>query len=148
MVFKGTMIDETTKSVVDLRGSKQNEGMTRYRYRAVLLLFLLLNLTACQTWQSVSLDAISPAQLIEEDQPDRVRVTGGGVLDLELVSPSVEGDQLVGAGGFSMPLEDVLRLEVRGFSLERTMLAGVGAYAGAVVAYLIACGLCHLEGEW
>ena len=52
--------------------------MTRYRPRAVLLLFLLLNLTACQTWQSVSLGAISPAQLIEEDQPDRVRVTGGG----------------------------------------------------------------------
>ena len=67
-MFKSTMIDETTKSVVDLRGSKQNEGMTRYRYRAVLLLFLLLNLTACQTWQSVSLDAISPAQVIEEDQ--------------------------------------------------------------------------------
>ena len=44
--------------------------MTRYRPRAVLLLFLLLHLTACQTWHSVSLDAISPAQLIEEDQPD------------------------------------------------------------------------------
>jgi len=42
--------------------------MTRHRPHAVLLLFLLLNLTACQTWQSVSLDAISPAQLIEEDQ--------------------------------------------------------------------------------
>jgi hypothetical protein len=52
--------------------------MTRHRPRAVLLLFLLLHLTACQTWKYVSLDAISPAQLIEEDQPDRVRVTGGG----------------------------------------------------------------------
>ena len=61
---------------------KPNEGMTRYRARAVLLLLLLLNLTACQTWQSVSLGAISPAQVIEEDQPDRVRVTGGDVLDL------------------------------------------------------------------
>ena len=101
--------------------------MTRYRYRAVLLLFLLLNLTACQTWQSVSLGAISPAQLIEEDQPDRVRVTGGGVLDLELVSPSVEGDQLVGAGDFSMPLADILSLEVRGFSLVRTIGAGFGS---------------------
>ena len=122
--------------------------MTRYRRRAVLLLFLVLHLTACSTWQSVSLDAIGPAQLIEEDRPERVRVTTEDVTELELVSPSVEGDQLVGAGGFSMPLEDVLRLEVRGFSLGRTILAGVGAYAGAVVAYLIACGLCHLEGEW
>jgi len=113
--------------------------MTRHRPRAVLLLFLLLHLTACQTWHSVSLDAISPAQLIEEDQPDRVRVTGGGVLDLELVSPSVEGDQLVGAGDFSVPLEDILRLEVRRFSVGRTVMwvaVGVGAYVAAFVAVM------------
>ena len=66
------------ESVAGLSGAEQNEGMTRYRYRAVLLLFGVLHLTACQTWRSVSLDAISPAQVIEEDQPDRVRVTGGG----------------------------------------------------------------------
>ena len=105
--------------------------MTRYRYHAVLLLFGMLYLTACQTWQSVSLDAISPAQLIEEDQPDRVRVTGGGLLELEVVSPSVEGDQLVGAGDFSVPLEDILRLEVRGISIVRSIgfgwLVAVGA---------------------
>ena len=102
--------------------------MTRHRARAVLLLFLLLNLTACQTWQSVSLDAISPAQLIEEDRPDRVRVTGGGVLEREVVSPSVEGDQLVGAGDFSVPLADILRLEARGISWGRTLGVGFGGY--------------------
>ena len=117
--------------------------MTRYRARAVLLLLLLLNLTACQTWQSVSLGAISPAQLIEEDQPDRVRVTGGGLLEREVVSPSVEGDQLVGAGDFSVPLEDILRLEVRGFSLGRTILAGVGAYTAVAAAAIL---LWALEG--
>jgi hypothetical protein len=109
--------------------------MTRYRYRAVLLLFLLLNLTACQTWHSVS--TASPSQFIEVEQPDRVRVSGGSVVDLELVSPSVEGDQLLGAGGFSMPLEDVLRLEVRGFSLGRTILAGVGAYAAVILGLVL-----------
>ena len=115
--------------------------MTRHRYRAVLLLFLLLNLTACQTWQSVSLDAISPAQLIEEDRPDRVRVTGGGVLEQEVVSPSVEGDQLLGAGDFSVPLEDILRLEVRGFSFGKTAgLVGLG-YLGFAVALVIVCAL-------
>jgi len=112
--------------------------MTRYRPRAVLLLFLLLHLTACQTWHSVSLDAISPAQLIEEDQPDRVRVSGGAVLDLELVSPSVEGDQLVGAASdVSVPLEDILRLEVRGFSLGRTILAGFGVYTGVAAGVIL-----------
>ena len=104
--------------------------MTRYRARAALLLFLLLNLTACQTWQSVS--TASLGQFIEVDRPDRVRVTGGAVLELEVVSPSVEGDQLVGAGNFSVPLEDILRLEVRRFSLQRTLtpVAWVGVYAG------------------
>ena len=86
------------------------------------MLFLVLNLTACQAWHSVSLDAISPAQLIEEDRPDRVRVTGGEVLEWEVVAPSVEGDQLVGAGDFSMPLSDIFGLEVRGISWGRTLL--------------------------
>jgi len=121
--------------------------MTRYRPRAVLLLLLLLHLTACQTWQSVSLDAISPAQLIEEDQPDRVRVSGGDVLEREVVSPSVEGDQLVGAGGFSMPLEDVLRVEVRGLSLGRTISAGVGVYAAVIVAVVISWALENRPGH-
>ena len=109
--------------------------MTRYRARAVLLLFLLLNLTACQTWQSVSLGAISPAQLIEEDQPDRVRVTGGAVVELEVVSPSVEGDQLVGAGDVSVPLADILRLEVRELHILRSIGFGwlVAAVAGLAI---------------
>ena len=118
--------------------------MKRYRFRAVLMLFLVLNVTACQAWHSVSLDAISPAQLIEEDRPNRVRVTGGEVLEREVVAPSVEGDQLVGAGDFSMPLADVLMLETREFSSGRT----IGLVLGTVVlvpvaliaALLIDCG--------
>ena len=115
--------------------------MTRYSPRAVLLLFLLLNLTACQTWQSVSLGAISPAQLIEEDQPDRVRVTGGGVIDLEVVSPSVEGDQLVGAGDVAVPLEDILRLEVRGLHILRTIGVVPLAMLGGVLLGMLLCGV-------
>ena len=109
--------------------------MTRHRPRAVLLLFLLLNLTACQTWQSVSLGAISPAQFIEEDQPDRVRVLlrGGNLLELE--NPSVEGDELV-APGVSIPLADILRLEVRASSRGRT----AGAVAAGLFVLFIAQG--------
>ena len=115
--------------------------MCRIRCRAVLLLFLLLHLTACQTWQSVSLDAISPAQLIEEDQPDRVRVTGGGVIDLEVVSPSVEGDQLVGAEDVAVPLEDILRLEVRGLHILRTIGVVPLAMLGGVLLGMLLCGI-------
>ena len=111
--------------------------MTRYRLRAVLLLFLVLNVTACTSWHSVSLDVISPAELIEEDQPDRVRVTGGRVLEREVVAPSVEGDQLVGAGDFSMPLADILGLEVHGFSLGRTVLMGLGGVVALPVILAI-----------
>ena len=123
--------------------SQQYRCMTRYRLRAVLMLFLVLNVTACQAWQSVSLDAISPAQLIEEDRPNRVRVTGGEVLEREVVAPSVEGDQLMGAGGFSMPLSDILGLEVRGISVGRTVLLGVGGVVALpvllVAAILVDC---------
>ena len=75
---------------------KQIEGMTRHRLRAVLMLFLVLHLAACVTWQAVSLAAISPAQLIEEDQPDRVRVTMQDRTQMELERPVVDGDELVG----------------------------------------------------
>jgi len=119
--------------------------MTRYRPRAVLMLFLVLHLTACTSWQSVSLDAISPAQLIEEDRPDRVRVTGEGVLALEVVSPSVEGDQLVGADGVSVPLADILRVEVHGFSLLRTIGAAFGLYVGAAVVFVVAVFASEIE---
>ena len=103
--------------------------MTRHRPRAVLLLLLLLNLTACQTWQSVS--TASPVQFIEVERPDRVRVTGGRVLELEVVSPSVEGDQLVGAGDVAVALEDILRLEVRRNSTGRSIGFGFLAITAA-----------------
>ena len=100
--------------------------MTRYCPRAVLMLFLVLNLTACQTWQGVA--TTSPAQLIEETQPDRVRVTVRGEGAVELANPSVEGDQLVGADGASMPLADVLLIQIRNFNSGRTFLAVLGVF--------------------
>ena len=106
---------------------KQNQGMTRYCPRAVLLLFLVLHLTACSTWQAVNTP--SPAQFIEAEQPDRVRVTMQGESQVELENPSVEGDELV-APGVSMPLADILELEVREFSMDRTALLLVGVAAG------------------
>ena len=49
-------------------------------------------------------------------------MTGREVLEREVVAPSVEGDQLMGAGDFSMPLSDIFGLEVRGISWGRTLL--------------------------
>ena len=115
-------------------------NMTRHRPRAVLLLFLVLNLTACQTWQSISLGPVTPGRFIEIDQPDRVRVTGRGVLEQEVERPAVDGDRLVGLGDFSIPLEDILRLEVRGISVSNTILSGVGLYT-LIAAIALASGV-------
>ena len=55
------------------------------------------------------------------------------------------GDQLVGAAsGVSVPLADILRLEVWGFSLGRTIGVGFGVYAAVVVVVL---GLWALENR-
>ena len=120
--------------------------MTRYHLRAVLLLFLVLNVTACTSWHSVSLDVISPAELIEEDRPDRVRVTGGNVLEREVVAPSVEGDQLVGAGDFSMPLSDILSLEVRGISWGRTVLL-FNPITLYTALFIVVIGVCSIQDD-
>ena len=125
--------------------------MTRYRARAVLLLFGVLYLTACSSWQSIG--PVSPSRFIELDQPERVRVymRGGDQVDLE--RPAVDGDELVAPGRLymagdgrireapplSMPLADVLMLEVQRFDVARTILRGGGAVTAAFVVYV---GLC------
>ena len=93
--------------------------MTRYCPRAVLLLFLLLNLTACSTWQSVNTP--SPAQFIEAEQPDHVRVTMPGGIQEELENPFVVGDELVGKRWSSWNF-------IRWFSLTDDLLVPYGRH--------------------
>ena len=123
--------------------------MTRHRPRAVLLLFLLLNLTACSSWQSIG--PVSPGRFIELDQPERVRVTMQDGTQMELDRPVVDGDELVSRpiirldgdelvapGDFSMPLADVLMLEVQRFDVARTIVrVGLGTLVavGALVSF-------------
>jgi hypothetical protein len=49
---------------------------------------------------------------------------------MELDRPVVDGDELVAPGNFSMPLADVLVLEVQRFSLSRDLPAGVAPIEG------------------
>ena len=71
-------------------------------------------------------------------------MTGVDVLEREVVSPSVEGDQLVAPGGFSMPLADILRLEVRGLHILRSIgtgyLGGLAVAGLAMVIEIVRCG--------
>jgi hypothetical protein len=110
------------------------------RGKISLLLFLLINLTACQTWKPVSVGAVRSAQLIIEDQPDRVRVVfleGTGQTPLEIESPSVDGDELVGRLGatmFRVPLADIDHLKVGGLDYWKTTFAVVGGHFGSMIA--------------
>ncbi len=113
--------------------------MTRYRSRAVLLLFLVLHLTACYTWQGVA--TTSPAGVIEVTQPERVRVHIPDGVQVELENPLVEGDQLLGTNGVALPLADVLMLEIREFSWVRTLLLAIALPPLGVMLGLLSCGL-------
>ena len=104
--------------------------MTRYRPGAVLLLFLLLNLTACssaiESWRGLP-SPPSVAEHIVAEQPERVRVTMQDGSQLDIEDPFVSGDQLMGkrwrtlgvnrlignTDDISVPLADILQLEVR-----------------------------------
>ena len=61
--------------------------MTRYRLRAVLLLFLLLHLTACMTTRSQTIPI--PIESIEATQLELVLVTRSDGTQLEVENPSV-----------------------------------------------------------
>ena len=133
--------------------------MTRYRARAVLLLFGVLYLTACSSWRSIG--PVSPSRFIELDQPERVRVYMRDGRQVILERPAVDGDELVASGvsivleggrsgptlsarrdalrqRLSWPLADVLRLDVRRFDAARTIVrVGLGALVavGALVSF-------------
>ena len=106
------------------------------RGKASLLLLLLINLTACQTWQSASLGALSPAQVVEqvESHPSTtIRILVPGQPLLEVAYPMIEGDQLLGfveEQRFSTPLSDIAMLEIRKFSVLRSLGLGLAGSFG------------------
>ena len=100
--------------------------MTRYRFRGIFLLFLVGHATACaggsSSWQSPglspSLDSEdvsggnSVERYIEAARPDQVRITTEDRTQYLLYSPSVVGDEIVSADGLSVPMADIVNLEI------------------------------------
>ena len=130
--------------------------MTRYRPRAVLLLFLVLNLTACssafESWRGLP-SPPSVAEHIVAAQPERVRVTMQDGSQLDIEDPFVSGDQLMGqlwrtleinrvignTDDVSVPLADIVQLEVR--DVEMASSAGVSALlvVGIIAVVILGC---------
>jgi hypothetical protein len=100
--------------------------MTRYRFRGICLLFLMGHATACaggsSSWQSPGLSpsldsadvsrSFSLARYIEAAQPDQVRITTEDRTQYLLYSPSVESDEIVSSDGLSVPIADIVNLEI------------------------------------
>ena len=92
--------------------------MTRYRFRGIFLLFLMGHATACAS--SYKITGLSPspnrgesvADYIEERQPEQVRITTEDRTEYVLHSPSVVGDEIVSENGLSVPIADIVQLEV------------------------------------
>ena len=93
--------------------------MTRYRFRGIFLLFLMGHATACggNSWQSAGLSPSpnrgeSVADYIEESQPEQVRITTEDRTQYLLYSPSVVDDEIVSSDGLSVPIADIVQVEV------------------------------------
>jgi hypothetical protein len=65
----------------------------RERRSGIASLLLLLHLAACTTWH---VGTPTPAEFVEREHPQKVRVTRRDGISLELKSPVVRGDSLVG----------------------------------------------------
>ena len=128
--------------------------MARYRFRGIFLLLLMGHATACATssWRSPSLVAspdrgVSVADYIEEMQPGQVRITTEDRTQYLLYSPSVAGDEIVSADGLSVPIADIVQLEVwdeddgwSPFAVIGGILLGVLALVLGFVAFVIGNG--------
>ena len=117
------------------------------RGKGILLLGLLINLTACQasSWQSVSLGNLTPAQFIEAGKPESVRVilSDAPAEPVELIRPVVDGSTLRALDGVTVPISDILGIQLYQTDAIRSAGASVLVVAGLatvlIAAVLIDC---------
>ena len=110
--------------------------------RAVALVLIPVVVAGCSSWQ---LAKPTPSEYLQSHRPNHVRVTRSDSARISLRTPELRGDSLWGIEGGSLaradtgrqvivPLSDIQRMEVRRFSLAKTL----GLYAVISVALLIA----------
>jgi len=111
--------------------------------RQAMAAFLLTIHLACTSWRT---ESVTPAELIDRDHPDQVRVTTTAGDQVVLSPPVVLGDSLRAdtpkAGtAVALPLQDVSQIATRQFSSGKTLglvagvtLVSVGAFVAAAAA--------------
>ncbi len=113
---------------------------TRRHRRPIAALLFLLYLPGCTSWQ---VGRPTPEEFLESEQPDEVRVTQTDGSRVELMSPEVRADSLVGTARgdtvrvVSIPLSGISFVEVKKVSTIKTFLLVYGLTA--VVALVVGC---------
>ena len=101
--------------------------------RRVIAALLLVLLTACQTWQPIT---VSPQGWTPEEQPSSVRATLTRGETITIWEPTMRKDSIVGARDFSgaaaVALRDVRLLEVQRLSVRKAV--GIGLSVAPLVA--------------
>ena len=120
----------------------------RARQRGLACLLLLSYLPACSTWHT---GTPTPAQFIEKEHPEAVRVIRMDGTTVNLEAPAIRGDSLVGTVGgglvqadsartISLALSDVSSVAVKRGSAGRTLLLVGGVLiATMVIVYAVEC---------
>ena len=115
---------------------------TRTNRRPIAALLLLLYLPACTSWQ---VGRPTPEEFLENEQPDEVRVTQTDGSRVELMSPEVRADSLVGTpkGGtvhvVSIPLSEIQFVEVKKGAAFKTFLLVYPLLM--VVGFVVGCAV-------
>ncbi len=111
--------------------------------RLIACILLPCYLVACSPWTT---QEASPQQVIQDEQPDKVRVTLTDGSQVEVYEPVVSGDTLTGSVDGeqrSIPLADVSALEVRKTNALLTTAFVFGTIVGLLA---IAVGICGASG--
>ena len=116
--------------------------MNHNRAKSTLLVVLLFNLTACQasSWKSVSLDNLTPAQFIEAGKPESVRVVlrNAPAEPVELTRPVVDGSTIRALDGVTVPIADILGIQLYQTDALRSAGASFLVVAGLATALIAA----------
>ena len=119
--------------------------------KQLALLLFGLHLTACAKWQVPQMPL---RQLVEEEQPGRIRIYRGDGSRMELTHARIEADSITALSSVrvspvefhsepvKIPLADVRAFEIQRFSVGRTFAFVVGIPAGLMFACAggIICG--------
>jgi len=110
--------------------------------KAVAALLMTVQLAGCTYWK---VETVSPVALIENHQPDVLRVQSGDGRRQLLYEPAIRGDSLVGTSSYdskrqnrSVALAGVTRVETHHVSANRTVAMIMGIAAVVAAAGLIA----------